>query len=474
MGFERHHSALIVASAITVASFVGATAYTQNRLARLDSLSSTLETNAVPSVDLLSRAALRLTRLGQLLDDIAARGARRADALNQAHSELRALEADVQAYIRLPPLPGERAFWAALRDAVSHAVEDVKSVLARESGREPASPPPDWNALDDDVDAAVESVAATLQYDVKQCEILAGDIRQVRATTARMIVQLDSVATTIAFIAVVIAYRASRRHDHLQQEHSALLADRVTELDRFAGRVAHDVLSPLGTIATALPLLSRSADADERTYIDRSRRALQRVEQLVDGLLTFARSGARPDPTSVCSVDAALANVVADCTEAAREKGIDLVLETEPSLQALCTVGVITSIADNLVRNAIKYMGSRDVLRIVVRCRARGPAIRIEVEDTGPGIPAEARGTLFEPFVRGTGETVSGVGLGLATVKRLVEAHGGAVGLQSTVGMGSVFWVELPSQPRGAKAAPDPSSGTVSEGSRSAGTQIGI
>lgn len=471
MAFERHHSALIVASAITVASFIGATAYTQNRLARLDSLSSTLETNAIPSVDLLSRAALRLTRLGDLLDDIATKESRRTEALRLASVELRALEADVATYLRLPPLPGERAFWAAVRNSVRRAVEDVQSALAFESRREPASRPPDWALLDEEVDAAVQSVVATLQYDMKQSETLAGDIRNVRTATGRMIIQLDAAATAIALIAVVIAYRASRRHDDLQQEHGALLAARVTELDRFAGRVAHDVLSPLGTIATALPLLSRSAGADEQTYIDRSRRALQRVEQLVDGLLTFARSGARPDPASTCSVDAALANVVADCAEAAREKGIDLILETDPSLQALCTVGVITSITQNLVRNAIKYMGSGEVRRVVVRGRARGAAIRIEVEDTGPGIPVEARKMVFEPFVRGADEPAGGIGLGLATVKRLVEAHRGAVGLQSTVGAGSLFWVELPIA---ASSAGGPSGSPDSERTRSANTQIGI
>jgi len=66
------------------------------------------------------------------------------------------------------------------------------------------------------------------------------------------------------------------------------------------------------------------------------------------------------------------------------------------------------------------------------------------VEDTGPGIPVGLQKVVFDPFVRGPQEVADGTGLGLATVKRLAEAHGGRVGLQSTVGVGSVFWVELP------------------------------
>jgi signal transduction histidine kinase len=99
------------------------------------------------------------------------------------------------------------------------------------------------------------------------------------------------------------------------------------------------------------------------------------------------------------------------------------------------------------VRNAIKYMGARPTRKIVVRASPAGHFARLEVEDTGPGIPAEIKATLFEPFVRGPHEDVNGTGLGLATVKRLVESHGGRVGVESTLGAGTLFWVELPLLP---------------------------
>jgi signal transduction histidine kinase len=89
-------------------------------------------------------------------------------------------------------------------------------------------------------------------------------------------------------------------------------------------------------------------------------------------------------------------------------------------------------------------MGERSTRRIVVRATRVESRVRIEVDDTGPGIPAELQDGVFEAFARGPHEVVGGTGLGLATVKRLVESHGGSVGLQSTEGVGSVFWVELP------------------------------
>ncbi len=97
----------------------------------------------------------------------------------------------------------------------------------------------------------------------------------------------------------------------------------------------------------------------------------------------------------------------------------------------------------NLVRNAIRHMGEAPRRLVIVRVRSAGRFVRVEVQDTGPGIPELVRRNLFQPFVRGTG-TVPGLGLGLATVKRLAEGYGGRVGFQASPGSGSTFWFELP------------------------------
>lgn len=446
MGFERHHSAWILASVITVASFVGATMYTQNRLSRLDVLSSTMETDAVPSIEYLSRAAVRLTRLNQLMDDVAAGGSRRAAALPAARREIAALNQDVDRYVRLPPLPGEKQFWDQLQTDVHRADKLIQSSIDKALGNDAGSLEPTAEQVDDAIDSAVRAVLATLDFDLRQSEAMARGVRQVRTSTLRTIVALDGFAVAIAACTVFVASRAARRHDQLMREHAALLTARVTELDRFAGRVAHDVLSPLGVIATGLSLLGRSADERGQTYVQRSQHALQRVQQLVEGLLTFARSGAHPDRSANCSVDVVLADVMPVWAEAAGEKGIELVVDIQP-VRVPCAPGVVTSIVQNLVRNAIKYMDVRPIRRIVVRTMAGDHTARIEVEDTGPGIPPEIQTTLFEPFVRGPHEQVTGTGLGLATVKRLVESHGGSITVKSNVGAGTVFLVELPLLP---------------------------
>ena len=106
---------------------------------------------------------------------------------------------------------------------------------------------------------------------------------------------------------------------------------------------------------------------------------------------------------------------------------------------------MVTSVVQNLIGNAIKYMDADRPVRVVTaRARAAGRMVRLEVEDTGPGIAPGIQQMIFEPFVRGRHADVGGIGLGLATVKRLAEAHGGAAGVRPGQQNGAVFWIDLP------------------------------
>lgn len=99
----------------------------------------------------------------------------------------------------------------------------------------------------------------------------------------------------------------------------------------------------------------------------------------------------------------------------------------------------------NLVHNAVKYVaGVPGERRVTARVRELDEAVRFEVADTGPGLPDGVEGRLFHTFVRGSNAAGKpGLGLGLATAKRLVEAHHGRLGVASSVG-GACFWVQLP------------------------------
>jgi signal transduction histidine kinase len=115
----------------------------------------------------------------------------------------------------------------------------------------------------------------------------------------------------------------------------------------------------------------------------------------------------------------------------------------------------LASVLSNLVRNAVKYMGDRGERRVTVRVMAQDEQARVEIEDTGPGLSPGIEEHVFEPYVRAPENIQPGLGLGLSTVRRFVEAHGGRVGVHSFPGRGCVFWFELPCIPgRPSLAAP--------------------
>jgi signal transduction histidine kinase len=189
---------------------------------------------------------------------------------------------------------------------------------------------------------------------------------------------------------------------------------------------------------------SQLQDASLKRTLDRGQRGVDRVASIVDGLLHFARAGARPDPGVVSSVAPVAHSVMADLEPFAQSAGVALSMGPVEPCAIYGHAGVLASILENLVRNAVKYMGERRDRRVAVRCEPHGPMVRIEVEDTGPGIPPNLQETLWDPHVRGPTSGKPGIGLGLATVKRIAEAHGGRVGFRSRLDEGTTFWVELP------------------------------
>jgi signal transduction histidine kinase len=224
---------------------------------------------------------------------------------------------------------------------------------------------------------------------------------------------------------------------------------RIDELQMFAARVAHDVRSPLMPALLALQRVATKTSQDDPTYalVQRGEHSLRAIASIVEGLLRFATAGAAPEPEAASSLRDAIDDVLAEFLDEAIERKVELVSEYQHDCRVGCARGVLVSIVGNLVANAIKYMGDTPAdRRVVVRATAGRRRVLIEVSDSGPGLQPGTERRIFEPYVRlGTGK--KGIGLGLATVKRLVDAHGGCVGAGGRAPRGSVFWVELPTVP---------------------------
>jgi signal transduction histidine kinase/CHASE3 domain sensor protein len=221
--------------------------------------------------------------------------------------------------------------------------------------------------------------------------------------------------------------------------------------DEFFALVSHELRTPLTSIIGYLELVlddeSDRLDDDHRSYLEVVGRNASRLLRLVGDLLFVAQVEAGTMSLELGEVD--LARLVAEALETARPRAearsLALVSDVAPLPPLRGDRDRLGQVLDNLVTNACKFTPSGG--RVEVRARGEDGVAVLEVADTGPGIPEEEQEHLFERFFRAssaTAESIPGVGLGLTIVKAIAEAHGGRVVLESEVGIGTTFRVELP------------------------------
>lgn len=233
-----------------------------------------------------------------------------------------------------------------------------------------------------------------------------------------------------------------------------MLADLDRDKSRFLRMTTHELRSPVRVTESLLMTLSGGyAGAlvpEQAELVGRAQRRLHALHQLIDDLLGLAAGKADLVVTQVRALDVRepVREVVERFQALAAEKAVALVCEapTEPLL-VVCDPADFERIAGNLVSNAVRYTPRG---RVRVSLARDDDRVRLEVADTGIGIPDEALPHLFDEFYRaGNARAVeeSGTGLGLAIVKLLVTRYGGVVGVTSREGEGTTFTVEFARAP---------------------------
>ncbi|WP_437731853.1 sensor histidine kinase [Sorangium sp. So ce1335] len=454
---------LFAAFFAAIASFVISAAYAEHRAAEIDAAATSLAENAAPSVMYLAAARAELRHTQALLSDLVNNAvlSRPLDRheLDRARDNL---SRNLDAYLVLPVYPGELKQWQTVAQELGKLGLDTDRVLAlAESGHPDEATKLMDVALRADFDATSEAVMASIELNAHHVRRMAIEIAANRVRSRRIALALHTASVAFALLACAAAAVQIRRNVRLLWQQGVLLERRADELEQFAGRVAHDVLGPLGAVALALDVALRRCGEGEpaRRSIERGRQAVMRVKRITNGLLEFARAGARPEPGARAEVRAVIDDLMVELVPVAVELGAELRVEPVAPCAVAASPGVLTSILANLIRNALKYLGDSADCRVIVRVLDAGDAVRIEVEDTGPGIAPAVEQLVFEPHIRAQGARVPGLGLGLATVKRLTEAHDGRVGLRTVVGKGSLFWFELPKASADAAHASDVDSG---------------
>ncbi|MDX2287705.1 MAG: hybrid sensor histidine kinase/response regulator [Hyphomicrobiaceae bacterium] len=214
---------------------------------------------------------------------------------------------------------------------------------------------------------------------------------------------------------------------------------------RFFTAVGHDLLQPLHAARLTLSALEESRDQfEQRRLIGQIDHALLSVEELMKSILDLSKLEAGVMQPSIQTVDlvALFAALTLDLAPIASNKGLTLVSRTS-RLAVRSDPLMLRRILQNLLANAVRYSETGGI-RLLARRRAG--RVRIEVWDTGPGIPASERDRIFEEFQRGsTSERGGGgFGLGLSIVQRMAQALDHEVGLCSRVGQGTRFHILAP------------------------------
>ena len=234
--------------------------------------------------------------------------------------------------------------------------------------------------------------------------------------------------------------------DEKQLQQQLIQSEKMAAIGQLVSGVAHELNNPLASISAfaQLLLINQAMNAEQRHSAEVIASEAKRAARIVNNLLTFARQ--HKAEKIYADVNKVLEDTLELRAYELNVRGIRLVREfRERSLETMLDVYQLQQVVLNLVTNAEHAMAAVENAhhRLVVRSRLQDGRARIEVEDSGPGIPADALDRIFNPFFT-TKPTGGGTGLGLSISLGIISEHGGRIWAENCPGGGARFCIELP------------------------------
>ncbi|HWI58433.1 MAG TPA: ATP-binding protein, partial [Bacillota bacterium] len=232
------------------------------------------------------------------------------------------------------------------------------------------------------------------------------------------------------------------------QERTAKLELAYKSLESFSYSIAHDLRAPLRSIQgfTSMLLNEYSSVYSEtaRDFSKRVMEAAERMDRLIQDLLTYGRVAQAEFPLGIVSLESVVQRPLQQLADDIQHRHAEIQVE-HPLPEVRGNSTLLEQVLINLLTNALKFARDNVPPRIVLRAERRGQSVRLFVEDNGIGIAPAYLDRLFRVFERlHDASKYPGTGIGLVIVRRGVERMGGRVGVESVPEKGSKFWLELP------------------------------
>jgi len=264
--------------------------------------------------------------------------------------------------------------------------------------------------------------------------------------------QINSDRKQILNLLLSVYEAAVNRNEHLiearreLEETNESLKAANKELEAFSHTVSHDLKSPLSNVTGFAELLLSDykdvLESEAKEYVKWIIRSASNMSKLIEDLLAFSRSGRGEIAPEKVNISRTAASVFKELIEVNYAGNYNIHIEEDIVVNA--DPGLMRIMLNNLIENALKYSQRKEGPEVAFGKTVKNQETVLYIRDNGEGFDMDKADDLFRPFVRlHSNEEYKGTGVGLSTVKRIVDRHGGAIWFESEPGKGTTFYVAL-------------------------------